>query len=111
MLTPDRISIAKDFSPYPAGRTAEDGSFNGTNFRQRILGPRLKKAIEQNTLLIVDLEGIRTAGSSFLDEAFGGIVRDPEFDKRKTINTLKISYVSSRYKRYASAIEKYMAEA
>lgn len=65
------ISLAVDFSPSPAGRYRDDGPFPGERFRDELLLP----AIKASDLVVVDLEGTELAGSSFLEEAFGGLVR------------------------------------
>ena len=65
------INIAKEFSPFPAGRFESDGPNSGELFREKILYPALQEA---ETLEIV-LDGGEGYGSSFLDEAFGGLVR------------------------------------
>ena len=69
-----KISIAEDFSKYPAGRYPQDGKYNGTRFREEMLIPRLKK-MGGSDLLEVTLDGVAGVGSSFLEEAFGGLVR------------------------------------
>lgn len=66
------IRVAQDFSRYPAGRFTTDGPFSGEFFRKKFLRP----AIEEQDHLVVDLDGARGYGSSFLEEAFGGLVRD-----------------------------------
>lgn len=65
------IKLASDFSPCPAGRYPADGPYPGAAFRDQLLMP----AIQKNDLVIVDMEGTEMAGSSFLEEAFGGLVR------------------------------------
>lgn len=65
------INIARDYSTEPAGRFPEDGDFNGQRFRKEILLP----ALRQNTKVLVDFDGTEGYGSSFLEEAFGGLVR------------------------------------
>jgi len=66
-----RINIAKDFSRYPAGRYSEDGPFCGEDFRKKFL----EESIKNNEEIIIELDGTRGYGSSFLEEAFGGLVR------------------------------------
>lgn len=66
-----RIDIARDFSRYPAGRMKTDGPFSGELFRERFLQP----AMEQNEDIELVMDGTRGYGSSFLEEAFGGLVR------------------------------------
>lgn len=65
------IQLAKEFSRYPAGRNTKDGPFSGELFRKKFLEPNLKVHDE----LIIELDGARGYGSSFLEEAFGGLVR------------------------------------
>ena len=65
------IRLAADFSPCPAGRYPEDGPYPGAAFRDGLLLPAMK----QHDIVVVDMEGTEMAGSSFLEEAFGGLVR------------------------------------
>jgi len=65
------IDIGRDFSRYPAGRYESDGPFCGEIFRQKFLVP----AITKNEKIIIELDGTAGYGSSFLEEAFGGLVR------------------------------------
>lgn len=65
------INIAKEFSRYPAGRYLADGPANGEKFREEFLVPILR---EKNKAIIF-MDGTRGYGSSFLEEAFGGLRR------------------------------------
>lgn len=65
------IELAKDFSRYPAGRYNEDGPYSGQAFREKYLEP----SIAAGEMVTVILDGARGYGSSFLEEAFGGLVR------------------------------------
>lgn len=65
------ISVTKQFSEYPAGRYRADGAHSGEVFREDLLVPLLVK----HDLVEVDLDGAMGYGSSFLEEAFGGLVR------------------------------------
>lgn len=69
------IDVATDFSAYPAGRDQKDGPNNGTRFREEVLMPRLQRAISEGSKVTVNFDGVRSFGSSFLEEAFGGLVR------------------------------------
>lgn len=66
------IFLSKDFSPSPAGRYPTDGPYPGESFRNKLLLP----AIQHHDRVIVDMDGSEMAGSSFLEEAFGGLVRE-----------------------------------
>ena len=80
------INVARQFSPEPAGRVPADGDFNGQRFRNELLIPLLQKREH----VIVDFDGTEGYGSSFLDEAFGGLVRDGYFTESELRELLKI---------------------
>ena len=65
------IWIAKDFSRFPAGRFRSDGPFSGEAFREDHLVP----AFTHSKPVTIHLDGVEGYPSSFLDEAFGGLVR------------------------------------
>ena len=65
------IRVAQQFSRYPAGRYLEDGPYSGQHFRDKFLVPY----IQDGTTITIYLDGTRGYGSSFLEEAFGGLVR------------------------------------
>jgi hypothetical protein len=65
------INVAKDFSRYPAGRYISDGPYSGELFREKHLLP----VIQAGGKAIIELDGARGYGSSFLEEAFGGLTR------------------------------------
>ncbi|MFY1894728.1 STAS-like domain-containing protein [Achromobacter xylosoxidans] len=65
------IEVAQQFSRYPGGRFFEDGPYSGQAFRERFLLPPLARGEEVKVVL----DGARGYGSSFLEEAFGGLVR------------------------------------
>lgn len=65
------INVAKDFTRFPAGRYRTDGPYSGELFREQFLAP----ALAEHPEISVVLDGAAGYGSSFLDEAFGGLVR------------------------------------
>jgi hypothetical protein len=71
MNTEAVVSVAKDFSRFPAGRYLSDGPYSGQAFRERYVEPQLRNG----NSLTIDLDGVLGYGSSFLEEAFGGLVR------------------------------------
>lgn len=73
------IRIAFEFSPVPAGRYPSDGPYSGERFREEFLWPILA----QGASVQVDLDGTEGFGSSFLEEAFGGLVRMHRIPPRK----------------------------
>jgi hypothetical protein len=71
MMTMKTVSVAKDFTRFPSGRHKSKGATSGEGFREIFLEPELREGQEVE----VDLDGTIGYGSSFLEEAFGGIVR------------------------------------
>ena len=65
------VNIAKDFTRYPSGRFKKNGVTIGEGFRELFLEPALSKGEK----VLVEFDGTIGYGSSFLDEAFGGLVR------------------------------------
>lgn len=94
------ISIAKDFSVYPGGRTPIDGPFSGEEFRENILIP----IFNSNEEVIIDFDGVRGYGSSFLEEAFGGLVRS---GIKKDLIFKQLKFQSSK-KSIISEVERYI---
>ena len=107
------IDIADCFSRHPAGRVASDGPDNGERFRDEILVPALRKAMELNedTRVIVDIDGCRSLGSTFLEEAFGGLARIPAFPILKACKILQIIYRKPYLQIYKDAILEYLDDA
>ena len=74
-MSEHRIVIATDFTKYPGPRYSQDGPYSGEQFRNEILLPALRTAADNNAELHVILDGVAGYGSSFLEEAFGGMIR------------------------------------
>ncbi len=98
------ISIAKDFSMYPAGRYPEDGDFNGTTFRREHLVPPLK----DKQVLRVIFDGVAGFGSSFLEEAFGGLVREEDMSKAFLDEHLQLSTEEPELEDFISLTKQYI---
>lgn len=65
------IDIPTEFSDTPGGRTRSDGPATGERFREDFLVPALKTG---GTVEVM-MDGALGYGTSFLEEAFGGLVR------------------------------------
>ncbi len=111
MGDPVEIEIAKEYSAYPAGRDDADGPFNGSRFRRDFLLPRYRLAVENGVDLVVSLDGVMSFGSSFLEEAFGGLVRKESVKKDDLKNRLKIVIGRPGNARYQTAIDRYINQA
>lgn len=67
-----KIDVAQRFSKAPFGRYPSDGDFCGENFRENIL----KEELQHDDSIEVDFSNVALGvGSSFLEEIFGGLVR------------------------------------
>jgi len=78
-------SIAKSFSKYPAGRVKTDGNYSGEHLREII-----NNILKENELLIIDITETEGFGSSFLEEAFGGLIREEGWRLKDLKSKLKI---------------------
>ena len=65
------INVARDFTRFPSGRYKRNGNTSGEAFREKYLEPSISAGEE----VTVELDGTIGYGSSFLEEAFGGLVR------------------------------------
>lgn len=77
------IKISDEFSKTPGGRYTDEGDYSGQEFREKLLEVKFLDAVKNNENLIVDLDGCVAFPPSFLEEAFGGLVR-----KLKTVDIL-----------------------
>jgi len=70
-----KINVAKQFSKTPFGRYRTDGDFSAERFRDELLKPVMRENPEVK--IEIDFTGVAFGmGSSFLEEIFGGLVRD-----------------------------------
>ena len=83
-----KINVVETFTETPGGRTRADGEFSGQEFRETILNPIIDKILETQEELEIDLDGGYGYGSSFLEEVFGGMIRELKF-KKISLNRIK----------------------
>ncbi|MBT3399664.1 MAG: STAS-like domain-containing protein [Rhodospirillaceae bacterium] len=99
-----RIHISEDFTDVPGPRFRHEGDFSGEQFRQDFLVPTLR--IGEKT--VIDLNDTEGYGSSFLEEAFGGLIREEHF----SLSTLKaLIELMSRDETWIAQIWSYVEEA
>lgn len=79
------INIADEFSKFPGPRFKELGKYSGEEFRESFLIP----ALNENQLIRIVFDGAMGYGSSFLEEAFGGLVR-AGYKKEDLISRLEL---------------------
>lgn len=75
------------FTDMPIGRYREDGEYSGEVFREDVLLP----ALRENSKVVLNLDGAFGFGSSFLDEAFAGIIRNGVYTLKELSQKLEIS--------------------
>ncbi|MGM9508576.1 STAS-like domain-containing protein [Larkinella sp. GY13] len=75
------VNIAKEFTKTPGPRYIWEGEFSGELFRQKILTDKFHQAVDQNSTLVVQLDGTAGYGTSFLEEVFGGLAREEGIKK------------------------------
>lgn len=84
------INMAKAFSPMPLGRYRSDGGKSGEEFREDILLPKIAEDMAAGDVLVVSLDGMEALSGSFLEEAFGGLVREHGLAPADVEKTLQI---------------------
>lgn len=100
-----------DFARSPGGRYASDGPYSGELFRDQVLVPELAKAIEAKDVLVVELDGTSGYGSSFLEEAFGGLVRSKRFSTAQIRSHLRVMAHRRVYAPYQALAMRYLGAA
>lgn len=101
------INIAEEFTRYPGGRYKSDGAGNGTDFRENFLVPVLKD--RERAKIILD--GAAGYPSSFLDEAFAGLVRNEGYSADEVLGAFEFIAQEPAFKRVAGMISRYVHEA
>lgn len=100
------ISIAGNFTKYPGGRYRRHGRGSGEEFRDDYLLPHLKKG----EMVVVSFDGTSGYPASFVEEAFGGLVRAGlSLDFLK--NNLTLNAQDQTYQVYIDQAWQYMRDA
>lgn len=101
------INIGKDYSDTPLGRYPTDGKYSGERFREEFLKP----ALSEHDVVTVKIDEAEGYGSSFLDEAFGGLIRKGYFKPDELKKKLIIECDDPAYDLYRDLIWRYISEA
>jgi hypothetical protein len=84
------VKIARDFSRTPGPRYIKEGKWSGELFRTQQFFNIFNDAINNNKKVTVDLDGTLGYGTSFLEEIFGGLIREHHLDYNQILNHLEI---------------------
>jgi len=106
-----RIDIASEFSPYPGGRYKADGSFSGQEFREEFLLPALQEVPGKYSRVVIVLDGVAGYPASFLEEAFGGLVRVHGFRASELSRVLMTEASDPHFDTYRRLAKQYIEEA
>jgi hypothetical protein len=104
-----KIKIASDFTTAPGPRKVSEGKFSGEQFRKEFLLPKVREASDKKCHLIIDLDGTSGYGTSFLEESFGGLIREDNL-RLATLNALLL-FVSQEEPDLLQEIREYMEDA
>ena len=101
----DTIIIAKEFKDNPGARESADGPNSGQEFLEDILLARFNKAVDNNYILLIDLDGVWGYPSSFISGSFGKLSMDRGADLllkhlqfKSDMNPMRIEKVVSEIK-------------
>ncbi len=99
MKTKSRLyfRIASDFSQTPGPRFIVEGDYSGEQFREDCLRGLMTRAIEEDKNVQIDLDGAAGYATSFLEEAFGGLIRENGFQLADIRKHLKITSKEEPY--------------
>ncbi len=100
-MTSKEIVIGRDYAEVPGGRYAKYGPFSGEDFRDNVLVP----ALRGYDRVTVYLDGAKTYMSSFLEEAFGGLIRVSGIPYEELKIKLSVRAQGPRYAIYLRMVE------
>lgn len=103
------FKISEKFSATPGPRYITEGDWSGELLRTTILKRVVMEAISSGEKITIDLDGTAGFGTSFLEEVFGGLIRE---DKLRISDLQKVLYFKSNEEPYLiDDIKEYMEEA
>ena len=100
------ITLPADFCAYPGGRFRSDGPCSGEQFREDVLAP----ALLAGGVDVVLGDGLVGLPPSFIDEAFGGLVRSG-MSEQVLRSRLTIRATAQRLAAYPDKILAFIAAA
>ena len=100
------INIAELYTKTPGARHKVDGPFSGEDFREKYLEKYFNNLGDDSIITIV-LDGTAGYGTSFLEEAFGGLAR--KYGKDKCLK--RLDFISNEDKLLLEEIKGYIENA
>lgn len=79
------LSVAESFTRHPGPRYVRQGPDSGERFRKVLID-----WLARYDRFVVDLDGTSGFGSSFLDEAFGGLIRSEGMARSDVLRRISI---------------------
>lgn len=92
--------VVSEFSHAPSGRYRTDGPYSGEAFREDVLVP----ALGEFDRVEIHLDGPRGYPSSFVDEAFAGVLRIDNLAKSDVREKVFLFYSDAKLEPYISTI-------
>lgn len=105
------LNVREKFSPYLGGRYRGDGPWSGEAFRDDVLVPALLDAMARQEKVEVVLDGVAGVPSSFLEEAFGGLLRHGHFGLEQLKQALLLSAKDPELWPYIQLADEFMEQA
>ena len=99
-----KLIRVSDYTQFPGGRFSSDGEGNAADFRINYLVPPLK----ENQYILLNLDGVNGYPASFIDAAFGGLVRDEGFDSEFVEEHLELQALEPGYSGAIRLIKKFI---
>ncbi|HFR4115523.1 TPA: DUF4325 domain-containing protein [Yersinia enterocolitica] len=106
------LNVGTEFSTLPSGRYYSDktGS-SGEQFREELLTNKLNQLVSGEKLIIILDENVEGYGSSFLVEAFAGMVKYGYMQKDDLLKKLEFSFTDPDFSFFKKRILQYINEA
>lgn len=102
------FNLAADYSKNPSARFEDEG-INGGEQLRKIIVPQLKEAIAQRDKFQIILDGTSGLGTSFLEEVFGGLIREEHISYQELKDYLVV--ISEEEPELIDEINQYIEDA
>ena len=102
-----KYSIAKNYTETPGPRYQNEGEYSGEHFRKTVLLNLVQEAQSKSERIELNLDGGYGYPTSFLEEAFGGLIR--ELKDKSLLNLF--DFISDEEPALINEIKDYMRAA